>query len=322
MDSSIEIAKKELYNSPQDSVQHADYDDLDENDNTKDGEDELEEDFEEGQEYFFSPEAGKKRLESLPNGVYETLLSMDISTSFWCFMSCLQNRCEIQRAEMQKHDFELMWTHMVSRMCVEFSFQHFGRKPTHNNFSENFLTYLNTTNIVTLIQMFVDLAQQNGFQAMTKLKELQECSKDISNRILHDAEMRTKDTKKLYHDFVTLCLLCSGSGVQRRQRQQYTDRTRSYNDNNTRERPGYQRGVYHNKATGLNTSRPYSNKYNPDNREKSGGGGFKNYSQSSQQSQNQRSFATKRSDIDTNQKAMVNKFSGNSKPARSNSYTR
>lgn len=169
---------------------------------------------------FSSPEAGMERLAKIPQNVYKALCLLPIDASFKECVMCIRERCENCRSTMELHCHERMWTHMVFSMCMNFNRDQFGTRSSNNNsiVPQELMDYMRCTPILDMLQLFIDISQQNGFQAQKSLEMMNQenQSKRFTSREYDDAQALCRALKQLYHNFVDLYRHCTGTWKPRR----------------------------------------------------------------------------------------------------------
>ena len=163
---------------------------------------------------FSSPEAGATRLGKLPPNVLVVLQLLDEETMFNALITELQNRCQECRTTLPVYDTNRMWIQMVFSYCMNFRREKiFSESGTTQDVPPEVLEYMHTTPIVSILQTFVDLAQQTGFQAQQFLDTLENeaVEKFVSIKDHDDACSNRNNLQRRYHDYVDLFRHCTGT---------------------------------------------------------------------------------------------------------------
>jgi hypothetical protein len=171
---------------------------------------------------YSSPEAGEERLGKIPKEILTLLQTQSMETSFGAMITEVKRRCDEVRETLQPLDIKRMWTQMVFGWCMDFRRTHFPKKRTFNQALDQtsnecvplvFSNYMKNTDLVDLLQMFIDIAQQNGFHAQQNKHNLDEVSrtKRVSQQMFNDAQNYCDTLQQLYHDFVDLYRHCTGT---------------------------------------------------------------------------------------------------------------
>ncbi len=162
---------------------------------------------------FSSPEASALRLSKLPLNVLSVMRMSNEEIIFDAFISELKFRCNDHKNRLDKYALERMWTQMVFSICMNFRHEHFhGKSHSLENISPDFLQFMRNSNIIDLLQVLVDVAQQSGFQAKDILMTF-ENNKDsgITQKDYNEAKNRWNSLQQHYHDYVDLFRRCTGT---------------------------------------------------------------------------------------------------------------
>jgi len=142
-------------------------------------------------------------------------------------------------------------------MIMTFRRDHFPIQTYHTTLervSSELLSYFRTTPVIDILQVFIDVAQQNGYNAKQTMERLIQTAEDKSGRVtdreIFEAQVRCSALFRLTHDFVDLRKYCTGTWKPKRQNRRSEMRgrsmqTRSQNRNySTEDRRGrtYPRG--------------------------------------------------------------------------------
>lgn len=194
---------------------------------------------------FSSPEAGMERLSKIPGNVCAAICAVGIDNTFREFLTCAKLRCDNCKSTMEMLSCERMWTNMVYSMCMDFNRDHFGKNGSQT-VPQELTDYMNSVSMLEMLQVFIDISQQNGFNAQKEYDAMntegQNQSPNINQRQLDDAQNYCRALKQLYHDFVDLYRHCTGTWKPRRSAQnaRMPQQRGQYQNNNQSMQNGYQ----------------------------------------------------------------------------------
>ncbi|AGC02127.1 hypothetical protein H012_gp328 [Acanthamoeba polyphaga moumouvirus] len=134
----------------------------------------------------YSPQAGATRLALLPKNVYDEFRRVSYGQAFGVFLERLERD---SKSDVFEH-YHSLWLRIVNNLCVSFAKKNFYSREPEVTFSEEFRKCLNQTDVLDVIQTFIDFAQQDG-----KTDDFREASY----------------YRRLYKSFVRLYHQCNGS---------------------------------------------------------------------------------------------------------------
>ncbi|AVL94986.1 hypothetical protein ma600 [Moumouvirus australiensis] len=106
----------------------------------------------------YSPQAGATRLALLPKNVHEEFRRVSYGQAFRVFLERLEND---SKSDVFEH-YHSLWLKIVNNLCVSFSKKNFYSREPDVQFSEEFRRCINQTDVLDVIQTFIDFAQQDG----------------------------------------------------------------------------------------------------------------------------------------------------------------
>uniref|UniRef100_A0A6G6AD11 Uncharacterized protein n=1 Tax=Borely moumouvirus TaxID=2712067 RepID=A0A6G6AD11_9VIRU len=106
----------------------------------------------------YSPQAGATRLALLPKNVHEEFRRVSYGQAFRVFLERLEND---SKSDVFEH-YHSLWLKIVNNLCVSFSKRNFYSREPDVQFSEEFKRCINQTDVLDVIQTFIDFAQQDG----------------------------------------------------------------------------------------------------------------------------------------------------------------
>lgn len=164
---------------------------------------------------FTSPEAGAERLSKLDPEILDALKLMTEDDIFSLFLSELKNKCNFLQSSQDSFSHERMWTQIVFSICMNFKREHFHSKVKLSHVPPKITAWFKDTNVVSILQTFVDISQQNGYAAKQVLMKLRETdprsSKHQDTKELHLTQERFELLQNRYHDYVDLLKRCTGT---------------------------------------------------------------------------------------------------------------
>jgi hypothetical protein len=163
---------------------------------------------------FSSPEACAERLGKLPSNILSALRSLNEEVIFDIFITELKVRCHDCKNRLDKYSPERMWTQIVFSKCMDFKHEHFRNKNNNlDRVSTDFLTFMRNVDIVSILQILVDVAQQNGYHSKQLFDNLSNEHKMnyINQKDYDDAKNRWLLNQQQYHNYVNLFRHCTGT---------------------------------------------------------------------------------------------------------------
>lgn len=130
---------------------------------------------------------------------------------FNLFLIELKNKCDVLQSSQEPHSYERMWTQIVYSICMNFKREHFNYKFKSPQHVSPKLTVWFQTDIVKVLQTFVDISQQNGYSAKQSLMKLRETSKSQDTKDIHYLQEHFDKLQNRYHDYVDLLKRCIGT---------------------------------------------------------------------------------------------------------------
>ena len=208
---------------------------------------------------FADPKSGAERLNAIPPEVRNWVEMVPTNTSFSFLIDSALNRCMTIKSNEGPMSTNRMWHQRtiddlmnVRRMVPELKTN--GSKP--GRVPPEVEEYFNdpTVHVLSLLQVLIDVVQQTGFAAKTRLSNEEQPSPNLVRE--------SQDCRRLYNDLVTLYQTCCGKHKPFRQRNN-NDR-RQYNN----DRPEYQYNDQRRQYPGNDQRRQYPSndqrqQYNP-----------------------------------------------------------
>lgn len=160
---------------------------------------------------FSSPESRNQRLNMLSEKLKTVINNTSEETIMRALLNELIDRTRLMRNTHNKTNIENMWTHIVLNNCFEFNYLMFRRSTlSHIDVPEEIMNYMKTTDIMSIIQLMVDLSQEKAYNCKDKLEEVKNSNiKDKTE--LEFLLIRTRELMKRYREYVTLIKKCNGS---------------------------------------------------------------------------------------------------------------
>ncbi len=157
---------------------------------------------------YTDPKSSFERLSALSSELQNELKTNEIQQSFYCFVTEVMNRSKKETDKIKKY-----WMQIVFCICTLFSRKHLPKYRTMK-----ILT--NTKHLSSILEkmsyycttIVIDYFQTKGDITYTKLKQLNATSGSVE--YVNDLERRYASYSDMYHKFVDLLKLCTGTWLK------------------------------------------------------------------------------------------------------------